>query len=59
MTKANVYLNSFIAINTVIIFAVLLTLIVPKWIFQNGIDNAPTFVNGMTTSIGIAVAFES
>lgn len=55
---ANVYKKQFYAVWAVIVTTVIIIyFFVPSSVFQNGIDNAFSLVNGLTTSVSILVAF--
>jgi hypothetical protein len=47
----------FIALGIIILVALIVIMVVPTWVFQSGIDNAFTFINGLTTSTSIVVTF--
>jgi hypothetical protein len=49
--------KTFLVLVIVIVVAVFFILVVPASILKTGVDNAPTFINGLTTSTSIVVAF--
>jgi hypothetical protein len=51
------YLRLFYICGAVVLVAAFLIILVPSASFQEAINNAPTFINGLTTSTSIVVAF--